>query len=341
MGSALARNLKDKYPSYTITVCDNLVRRGSEINLPGLKERGIEFFHTDLRLEADIQDLPPSDIIIDASADPSVLAGINSSVTKLIQSNLTSTTNLLDWASRHQSRFIFLSTSRIYPIEKLNQIVLEEGNTRFEVAAKQTLQGISRNGISENFPLEGSRSFYGAAKLASELFVEEYKAWKNLQTVTLRCGVIAGPGQFGKVDQGILVHWLASHFWKRNLAYFGFGGTGKQVRDFLHILDLVNLIDQIIHRFDLLNGKTINAGGGTENSISLQELTTLCQNVTGNTVNIESVKNNRAADIPYYCTDNALIQNCIGWKPERKISDLIKDTALWIESNNAELKKIL
>lgn len=226
VGSALARNLKDKYPSYTITVCDNLVRRGSEINLPGLKERGIAFFHTDLRLEADVQELPPSDVIIDASADPSVLAGINSSVTKLIQSNLISTTNLLDWASRHQSRFIFLSTSRIYPIEKLNQILFEEASSRFEVAEGQTLKGITKQGLSEDFPLEGSRSFYGAAKLASELFVEEYQTWKNLQTVTLRCGVIAGPGQFGKVDQGILVHWLASHFWKRNLSYFGFGGSG-------------------------------------------------------------------------------------------------------------------
>src|SRR5579885_2350642 len=118
VGSNIAKDLKLKFPQYSISVADNLTRRGSEINLPELKRIGVNFYHSDIRLVSDVHDLPICDMLIDASADPSVLAGISSSTSKLIESNLLGTANLLEWASKNKSSFIFLSTSRVYPIKK-------------------------------------------------------------------------------------------------------------------------------------------------------------------------------------------------------------------------------
>lgn len=341
VGSNIAKALKLRFPNYVVSVADNLTRRGSEINLPELKRIGIKFHHADIRLISDVQDLPLCDLLIDASADPSVLAGISSSTSKLIESNLLGTINLLEWASKNRSSIIFLSTSRVYPIEKLNQIILRENEKRFEVTESQVVQGITSKGISESFPLDGSRSFYGAAKLCSELIIGEYHKLKDLKVTILRCGVIAGPGQFGKVDQGIFVHWLASHYWKRELGYFGYGGHGKQVRDFLHIEDVTQLIDHLIANFELVNGRTLNVGGGHSNSLSLQELTELCQSVTGNKIVITAHPENRIADIPYYVSDNSFLESISHWKPKYSLTSLLEDTFVWLRKNESQLKEII
>ena len=59
-----------------------------------------------------------------------------------------------------------------------------------------------------------------------------------------RCGVIAGPWQMGKVDQGVFTHWMLAHHFRNPLTYIGFGGEGKQVRDLLHVEDLVDLVER-------------------------------------------------------------------------------------------------
>jgi CDP-paratose 2-epimerase len=341
VGSNLAIQLRSQYPQVSILAVDNLVRRGSELNLPFLKGAGVEFVHADVRITDDLVDLPEADVIVDASADPSVLSGIQNSTSKLVQSNLIGTINLLDRAVAHKSKFIFLSTSRVYPYDKLNQIVLDEESQRFVVNEKQNLSGISKQGISEEFTLPGVRSFYGAAKLSSELFINEYAAFKGLEAVILRCGVIAGPGQFGKVDQGVLVFWLAMHFWKKKLSYFGYGGAGKQVRDMLHVHDLTALIDQILGDFGVFKNRTFNAGGGMMNSVSLAELTSLCSDITGNVINIGSVTDDRVADVPYYVTDYSLLSSLCDWKPQKNLQSLVEDTFQWMKKNEHQLKNIL
>lgn len=341
VGSNLAIKFKLKYPSYTIYVADNLTRRGSELNLPLLSKQGIKFFHADIRLAQDLNELPAPDVIVDASADPSVMSGISNSPVKILQSNLFATVNLLELALQHQSNFVFLSTSRVYPYGLLNEVLLEETSTRFTLKQPQSIPGIGEKGISEAFPLTGARSFYGAAKLSSELLIQEYADLKGLKASILRSGVIAGPGQFGKVDQGVLVFWLASHYWKKDLAYLGYGGAGKQVRDIVHIDDLFLLIDQQVHSFDRFANTTFNIGGGLANSISLHELTELCQRVTGNRVTITSVPENRKADVPFYVTDNTLIENKTGWKAQRSVEDIAVDVFAWIKNNEQELRSVL
>lgn len=341
VGSAMALSLKKKYPNYQIFILDNLKRRGSELNLPRLKEAGIVFIHGDIRNKEDFDELPKIDCIIEASAEPSVLAGIDSTPDYLINTNLNGTINCLNFAVKNKSDFVFLSTSRIYPIETIEAATFFETATRFELSENQTIHGLSANGISEQLPLDKYRSLYGTTKLASELFIQEYKQFFGLKTVINRCGVLTGPWQMGKIDQGVMVLWVAKHFWKQQLGYFGYGGKGKQVRDILHVNDLFRLVDWQIHNMDAVNGAVYNTGGGREISVSLCELTALCEDITGNKIPIKEVPENRAADIRIYITDNSKVTQETGWKPNISVKQIVQEIYDWIKSNEHILKPIL
>lgn len=341
VGSSMALSLKKKYPEYEIYVLDNLKRRGSELNIPRLKDSGIHFIHGDIRNKEDFDGLPKIDCIIEASAEPSVLAGIDSTPDYLINTNLNGTINCLNFAVKNKSDFIFLSTSRIYPIEFIENVNYVETETRFELAEEQNLPGFSAKGISEEFPLNNYRSLYGTTKLASELFIHEYKEFFGLRTIINRCGVLTGPWQMGKIDQGVVVLWLAKHFWKQELSYIGYGGTGKQVRDMLHTDDLFRLIDWQLHHLDEVNGEVFNVGGGREISLSLCEMTQLCEAITGNKILIKSIKENRPADIRIYITDNSKVTEKTGWKPEIPPKQIFEEIFEWMKSNEQQLANIL
>ena len=258
-----------------------------------------------------------------------------------MNTNLMGTINCLYLASRTKADFVFLSTSRVYPIETIDRINFKEEETRFTISGNQIIEGISEKGIAENFPLTGFRSLYGATKLSSEFLIQEFNQFYDFKTVINRCGVLTGPWQMGKVDQGVMVLWVARHFWKKQLGYFGYGGKGKQVRDVLHVDDLFKLIDYQIHNMDLMNGKTANVGGGLDNSLSLQELTKICQHVTGNTIEIAEVKENRQADIRIYITDNSLVTGLTSWKPSISSEEMVSQIFLWIKNNEKALLPIL
>src|SRR5262249_54567959 len=151
-------------------------------------------------------------------------------------------------------------------------------------------------GINEDFPLSGARTLYGATKLSSELLIEEYVANYGLKAIVNRCSVVTGPWQMGKVDQGFVVLWVARHFFKQDIAYFGFKGTGKQVRDVLHIDDLCALVEKQLREPKAFLGQTFNVGGGRERSTSLLEMTKLCEEVTGNKVTAKGVSEQRPGD---------------------------------------------
>jgi len=234
-----------------------------------------------------------------------------------------------------------LSTSRVYPINNIDQIEFIEDQTRFSIAKNQTLNGITEKGISESFPLDGYRSLYGATKLASELLISEYQNLLGLNTVINRCGVITGPYQMGKVDQGVVVLWMAKHFFNQQLKYFGYGGRGKQVRDILHIEDLFKLIDLQLNNFEKVNGKMYNVGGGNYSSVSLAELTKLCVEITGNKIKIGSVTETRTADIRIYITDNTNVENELNWQPKHNPKTILTEIFEWIKANENILKNIL
>jgi CDP-paratose 2-epimerase len=324
-----------------VIALDNLRRRGSELNLPRLRDEGVEFVHGDIRNPNDLEVGVTPDLILECSAEPSVLAGYGSSPAYVLQTNLVGTLNVLELCRRTGARLLFLSTSRVYPMEPIRAIRLEKTETRFEIAAEQDLSGITQRGLSEDFPLHGARSIYGATKLASELFIEEYAEAYDLRAVVDRCGVIAGQWQMGKVDQGVVSLWVARHVYERELSYIGFGGTGLQVRDVLHVDDLCDLVSIQVERFDELAGGVFNAGGGRECSASLCELTSLCQKVTGTAVPIRAVPETRPADIPLYITDCSKLTRATGWSPRRSMEEIVSDVHEWIRAHETTLRPIL
>ncbi len=340
VGSNIAIKLAEKYPDYSIIALDNLKRRGSELNLSNLAKHKVVFIHGDIRNKEDLQQVGAFDLLIDAAAEPSVLSGSNGSMDYLINTNLVGTINCLQLAAEYSAEFIFLSTSRVYPIGHLNKIQLLQNENRFEVSSDPQPNGFSWEGVSEEFPLEGARSAYGATKLMSELMLQEYHNLFDIKMVINRCGVISGPLQMGKVDQGVIVLWMARHFWKKQLSYIGYGGLGKQVRDVLHINDLFELIDLQMHNMDQINGQTFNVGGGRKANTSLKELTLLCQEVTGNKIPIKPVLENRYADVPYYLTDNTKIKSTTGWQPKSSMPRIVEDIFEWMKKNEKILKPI-
>jgi CDP-paratose 2-epimerase len=339
VGSSLAVYLKQQHPDWQIVCLDNLRRRGSELNLQRFKGLGIEFLHGDIRSPEDL-DFGNVDTILDCSAEPSVLAGF-ASPQYVLQTNLVGTINILECARRLRAKLLFLSTSRVYPIEPLRSLNLVEQSSRFELSPEQILPGVSQQGIAEAFPLQGYRSIYGTTKLASELLIEEYRQAYGLQAIVNRCGVITGPWQMGKVDQGVFVLWLAAHYFRKPLAYIGYGGTGKQLRDLIHIDDLARLIDLQIQQFDLLDGDVLNVGGGLGRSLSLAETTKLCQEITGNVVEIRTELEARAGDIPVFVTDCSRIMAKTGWSPTLTPEKTLCDIYEWIAAHEAELRPIL
>jgi CDP-paratose 2-epimerase len=324
-----------------VTAFDNLHRRGSELALPRLRSAGVEFVHGDVRITDDVNALPPADLIIDASAEPSVQAGYGGDPRYLLNTNLGGTLNCLEYARRHGSRVIFLSTSRVYSMAALRALPLHPARERLALPAGSGGTGWSEGGISEDFPTTAPRSLYGTSKLASELLVEEYAAAFGVPAIVNRCGVIAGPWQMGKVDQGFFALWAACHLYGRRLRYIGFGGTGRQVRDVLHIADLFDLLSKQDSHFERHAGRCYNIGGGNALSISLAELNAKCREQTGSTLEPEGDPTTRAADVPYFVTDIRAVTEAAGWVPKRSLDTILADTLDWLRRCRAIVEPVL
>ncbi len=341
VGSNLAVALKQRYPDAPVIALDNLRRRGAELNLPRLQEAGVEFIHGDVRNPGDLELDQQIGVLIECSAEPSVLAGYGGSPRYTRDANLVGALHCLEAARRCQADVIFLSTSRVYPYQTLNSLNFQETELRWDLEDDQPVAGASSRGISEDFPLEGLRSLYGATKLAAELVFAEYTAMYGMNIIINRCGVIGGPWQMGKVDQGVFTLWTARHYFKRPLKYIGFGGQGKQVRDLLDIRDLVRLIDLQLNHPEKYSGRIYNVGGGRSNSLSLQETTQICREITGNRIEITPEPPERPADIKYYVSDNSRIRNECGWQPAYTARETLASIYEWIKNNEAALKTVL
>jgi len=341
VGSNMAERFKRDFPAAQVVALDNLKRRGSELALERLRAAGVEFVHGDIRCPEDLAEAGACDLLIECSAEPSVHAGYDGSPAYLVNTNLMGTINCLEHARRHGAVVVFLSTSRVYPIAGLRALPLEERDGRLEINATCRGQGWSAAGIAEDFPLMGARSLYGATKLASELVIEEYRAMYGLRAVVNRCGVLTGPWQMGKVDQGFVVLWMARHLFGGALSYMGFGGRGTQVRDILHVDDLYRLVSKQVAAPERYAQGVYNVGGGAKVSVSLRELTAHCQRLTGRALEIHTVAETRDADIPYFVADSSLVQSLSGWQPNRSVEDILEEIHLWLMTHRDQLEAVL
>jgi len=341
IGASAATGLATAHPDWEIIAFDNLRRRGSELNLPRLREAGVRFTHGDVRTPDDLAALGGIDALVECSAEPSVLAGVDGSPGYVVQSNLFGAYHCLELARHHGARLVFLSTSRVYPVAPLQQLALIETETRFELGQPQSVPGVSPAGVAEDFPLAGARTIYGTTKLAAELLIEEYRATFGIRAVVDRCGVIAGPWQMGKVDQGVFTHWMLAHRLSRPLRYIGFGASGKQVRDVLHVDDLVELIDEQLIDPDRWDGITVNVGGGHDGSLSLLETTAVCAELTGNEITVASSSQTRPGDLPWYVSDCSRLFELTDWRPRRRPRKILADIDAWITANLDVVRRTL
>jgi len=341
VGSNLAIGLVKHYKKTNIIALDNLKRLGSQLNIPRLENAGIKFVHGDVRNKEDLAMLEKIDLIIECSAEPAVSAGIDSSPEYVINTNLIGTINCLELARKDSADIIFLSTSRIYSMDEINKIKVKVGKERFIISDSQKIQGVSDRGIREDFPLGKTRSLYGATKLASEFLIQEYIKIYKIKGVINRCGIITGPWQMGKVNQGVVALWVSRHYFQKPLKYIGYGGSGKQVRDFVHIDDLLELVKIQINNLGKYNSKVYNVGGGLKNSFSLVELTKACEEATGNKIHITQVKKEGRNDIKIYLSDCTKIKKETNWTPKIGLRETVSDIASWIKENESQLKNIL
>jgi len=335
VGSSVAHGLLDHDSAAEIIGLDNLSRAGSHVNIEPLRSRGVKLIHADLRLPSDLDSIPAVDWIIDAAANPSVLAGIDGSTSsrQLIEHNLYGTVNLLELAKRHRAGFILLSTSRVYSVGSLTAIpvVVKEG--RFEPDDKGPLpEGMSVHGIAENFSTTPPLSLYGSSKLASECIALEYGETFEFPVWVNRCGVLAGAGQFGRADQGIFSFWINAYLRRVPLRYIGFDGAGHQTRDCFHPSDLLPALRKQLGGADADKSRIVNFGGGKENSMSLAQLSKWCAERFG-PHEVASDAEPRPFDVPWLVLDSRLAERTWNWRPAIPLEAILQEIAEHAEAN--------
>ena len=326
VGSNIAIYLKKRLTNAKIYSLDNLSRKGSLINQRRLFNAKIKNFRLNIENFSKVISLPRFELIIDCCAEPAIEAS-DKNPDKVFNTNLVGTYNILKKCEKDKSNIIFLSSSRVYSIEKLKKLI-NKNNIDKPIKLKKE--------INEKFDTFSASSLYGFTKLASEKLIQEMFFKKNLKYIINRFGVIAGPWQFGKQDQGFVPLWVARHLLKKNLSYIGFGGNGHQIRDILHINDVCSIIFKQIKKINEINNEIFNIGGGKINSISLLDLTHKCEKLTKNKIKIKKISKTSKFDIPYYVSDNRKIKKFYGWKPSKNIDSILEDIYSWLN----ELKNI-
>lgn len=337
VGSTLAKALLEQNPGIQIYGLDNFIRPGSESNREELKKLGVRLFHGDIRQASDLETLPAVDALLDAAANPSVLAGIDgqSSSRQLVEHNLIGTVNLLEFCKARRAAFILLSTSRVYSIPPLANLPVEIHAGAFRPDTKRELPvGVTGQGVTETFSTLAPVSLYGATKLASENLALDYGAIFDFQVYINRCGVLAGAGQFGRADQGIFAYWLNSHLHKRPLAYIGFDGLGHQVRDCLHPRDLAPVLIQQIGATQARDtrDRILNFAGGAASAMSLRQLTAWCDEEFGPHP-VGTRPEPRAFDIPWMVLDYTHAQKVWNWKPTTTTPMILNEIATHARAN--------
>ena len=322
IGTNLALYLSKK--GFKVSSLDNLSRKGSKYNSTLLKKNKIRNFNINISNFNKIKKLPKFDLIIDCCAEAAVEIS-KKDIDKVINTNLIGTFNILKKIKKDNSNIIFLSSSRIYPIN------FNKKTIRSKIRINKL--------YDEKTDINGVRSIYGMTKLSSEMLIEEFSYAFGIKYIINRCGVIAGPLQFGKQDQGFISLWIWRHLNKMKMKYIGYGGYGNQVRDILHVNDLCELIYVQIKNIKKINNKIFTVGGSKKSYVSLIELTKLCQDITKNKIKFSRVSKTSIYDIPYYISNNKLVSRTYKWRPKKNLKTIIYDVHEWLKKNKFQIKK--
>jgi CDP-paratose 2-epimerase len=266
-----------------------------------------------------IEKLKP-DIIIHTAAQPShdLAATIPF---EDFDTNAVGTLNLLEGSRKFcpDVVFIHMSTNKVYG-DKPNQIKLKELETRWDYEDLNYT-----NGINENFSIDNSKhSLFGASKLASDIMVQEYGKYFNMKTCCLRGGCLTGPNHSGVELHGFLSYLIKCNLEERVFKIYGY--KGKQVRDNIHSVDVVNFMMNFIESPKI--GEVYNLGGGRDNSCSILEAFSKIENITGKKMKYEYMEKNREGDHICYISDLSKIQEHFpNWKITKSLDSILSEIA--------------
>jgi CDP-paratose 2-epimerase len=313
--------------SFDVISVDNCSKTYSKLNLKRLKNVNIKNYNIDISNKNKFIKLNfKSDIIIDCCADPAVESS-RQNILKNINNNLITTYSVLEKAKKDNSKLIFLSTSRIYPIKDSYQ--------KFKIFYKKNNKDL----FDEKSNIIGAKTIYGFSKLASEMLIKEYNYAFKIDYLINRCGLITGPWQFGKVEQGLVSLWLWKHLNRdNNLYYKGYKGSGNQIRDILFINDLCELIYLQIKKFKKIKNQTFCVGGGIKNSANLNELTKICEEITKNKLQIKRDLQTSIYDIPFYITSLQKVKKYYNWFPKTDLRLGFYILLEWMKKNYTLIK---
>ena len=263
-------------------------------------------------------------LVIHCAAEPSILANIEK-IDYSLTTSLIGTLNCLKICKKNNCPIIFLSTSRVYSYQEINNLEFFERKKRFSIKKNVFKLGIKNHSFTEDFSTKGIKSIYGSSKMASEDLIKEYSTINNVKYIINRCGVITGSGQFGKSDQGIIKYWIDQKKKKKKLSFIGFGGKGYQVRDVLHIKDLSKLIILQIKHMNKIYNEILNVSGGLKNSISLKELDQKIENILNFKTKIYQIKKERLNDVKYMVLNSEKAEKLYNWRPFFDLDFIIND----------------
>lgn len=311
---------------WRVVILDNLSRRGSDLNLEWLKGIApIDFRRVDIRNPSAVRTVVAKEM-------PSAvlhLAGQVAVTTSLIdprtdfEINALGTLNVLEAVRGEvpEALVLYASTNKVFG--RMDEVGVEERNGRYEL--KDLPKGVSeRQGLDFHSP-------YGCSKGAADQYVLDYHKSFGLRTVVFRQSCIYGQRQMGVEDQGWVAWFLIAAVTGREITVYG---DGKQVRDLLHVDDLIALYDTAIARPDVVTGKAYNVGGGPENTLSVNELLGLIRSEFGLQPQI-SRGPWRVGDQPVFVADIAKAERELGWTPKQGCIPGVRRLMHWIQENKS------
>jgi CDP-paratose 2-epimerase len=316
IGSNLAERLLRRSRAH-VRIFDNLSRLGVEHNLEWLQSIAgpgrLEVVRGDVRDEMRLQD---------AARDVSEIYHLAAqvAVTNSVEDprndfavNACGTFNVLEAARRSGLRpfVLFTSTNKVYGALESLQVTADGTHYRAE--------NRSFRGVNEREPLD-FHSPYGCSKGAADQYVRDYARIYDLPTVVFRMSCIAGPRQFGNEDQGWVAHFFYSALDHMPITVFG---DGLQVRDVLHVDDLLDAMMAARAAGGSSHGQVYNVGGGMERTVSVLEMLSMIEQRTGERINIRS-REVRPGDQPLYISDTFKLSSQTQWRPQRSLADTLE-----------------
>ncbi|MBI2298765.1 MAG: NAD-dependent epimerase/dehydratase family protein [Armatimonadetes bacterium] len=344
VGANLACYLSEH--GHKVTVMDNLVRRGAELNLPRLKSHGVKFVHGDVRSAEDFVAMPQdTEVVCECCAQPSAIDGYANPLFD-INNNTIGLLNTLEYARRCGSGLIFWSTNKTYAGEHINKLPLVERETRWEWDRAAIAAEYGANlpagfdpefGFSADFTVDGhDHSIYGLSKIMADLACQEWSDAFGVRTVINRFSCLAGEWQFGKSAQGWVAWWAIAFRFGLPLKYIGW--EGKQVRDALFIEDICRLVEREMTMLDALSGRVFNVGGGRDVTLSLREATALMERVYGHSAPVHYEEDPRKADHCVYISDTRQVTAATGWRPQVGVEEGYERIIRWVRDHEDELR---